>query len=183
MGFVDFSGSGTESWLLAWDSHRLVLALELAPRWEHYPNSAPLSTAALPEVLQSHILLGAPTALPLACWCSHSKLLQEWAGEDTGDTELLDLLHCYLKCILCVRDLQIPAKHRHSWMGRSFPPDCAVTNWEWQYESLVPVPRHWWQHNHRFRFCVLLLMHGSEHLSFKLSYSTVTRVWDIFCLG
>lgn len=179
MGFVDFSGSGTESWLLAWDSHRLVLALELAPRWEHYPNSAPLCLKCC-----SHTsLLGAPTALPLACWCSHSKLLQEWAGEDAGDTELLDLLHCYLTCTLCVRYLQIPAKHCHSRMGSSFPPDCTITNWEWQCESLVPVPWHWWKHNHRFRFCVFLIMHGSEHFSFKLGCSTVTRIWGIFCLG
>lgn len=102
--------------------------------WHHDGNTTQtLRRSAPPLCLKccSHTsLLGAPTALPLACWCSHSKLLQEWAGEDAGDTELLDLLHCYLKCTLCVRYLQIPAKHCHSLMGSSFPPDCTITNWE-----------------------------------------------------
>lgn len=33
MGFVDFSGSGTKSWLPARGSHGLVLALEQVPQW------------------------------------------------------------------------------------------------------------------------------------------------------
>lgn len=70
MGFVDFSGSGTKSWLLAWDSHGLVLALEQAPQWATL-NCALLRSAFLLPAWKLHQL---HTFSRVYGWCSATHL-------------------------------------------------------------------------------------------------------------